>query len=305
MNMKNTLHIFILLLFSNVLICQNTFHLRGYYGQLNAVNTSVYPTDSIYYVTGIVTEPGNNNYTSSFFARYDTAGNLLSQKILHSGFGKIYETWAPTLTATHDGNLALAGYGYDSVGMFTLLVKYNLEGDTLWTSLYYNPFTLGDYFGLDDMSSTLDSGFILTISAHDDINNGHDISVIKTDALGQVQWHRTYGDPILNDLAPYVYVESDSTYIISWGKTNNNLSSSNPDIRQCIINRIDLSGNIITHFESDTINNKQFGGAVDLLIQTDGYLIGTTIAIPNPTDPSLSLGGIAYAFKLDNILDWQ
>ncbi len=94
------------------------------------------------------------------------------------------------------------------------LLKFDYNGEKLFERTFG-----GD--GLDRASAverTHDGGFIIvgdtkSFPAEGDTSGGHDIYLIKTNSLGQMEWQRTFGGPG-DDFGRFVHPHEDGTYSV-------------------------------------------------------------------------------------------
>ena len=93
---------------------------------------------------------------------------------------------------TSDHGYILSGIGTDEESDFSLLIKTNQTGDSVWTKKFPG---IGNTNGYRTMAiQTSDGGYAL-IQSMDESEN-IDILMIKTDALGNVVWQEQYGDSV-------------------------------------------------------------------------------------------------------------
>lgn len=144
-------------------------------------------------------------------------------------------------------------------------VKTNSHGDTLWTRGYGGSVNSYCWFG----RQTPDGGYIMTGSTDCFGAGGTDAWVVKTNALGDTLWTKTYGGSG-SDWFNCVQLTADGGYILAGTTT-----SFGADSADVYLVRIDASG--------DTLWTKTFGGAHDdegtfvSLTADGGYVIsGTT-----------------------------
>jgi len=222
--------------------------------------TSVLPVDDGYLVLG--NYPTANNRSFVLF-KIDLYGDTLWTKhygqppvIYYTGLGK-------SLIKTSDGGYAFAGTYRDTanVGNYdALLVKFNVNGDTLWTKKIGG---LQSDHGKDCLQ-TSDGEFMLIGTTYSyDIGMG-DMYLIKTDNLGNLQWQKTYGGANY-DSGISIDFTNDGGYILS-GYTES--------FGQGIyIVKVDSIGN--QQWQKVIITNQSFSG---FIIQTDdgGYLMYST-----------------------------
>jgi hypothetical protein len=113
---------------------------------------------------------------------------------------------------------------FGSTTNLACLVKMDSIGDTLWTKKYK---AIGAPTGLSNMNLTKDGGYIMT-GAVDSLGAGSsDIILIKTNAMGNVLWSKTYGGSG-KEYAYYAQQTTDGGYMIA-GKTNS-FGTGNYDI---------------------------------------------------------------------------
>ena len=96
-----------------------------------------------------------------------------------------------TVQQTMEGGYIVAG----SIEIFPFnenayLIKTDANGDSLWTRIY------GGADEIKDVScyQTMDSGYILSGTRTDSGSTNSDAWLLKTDALGNIVWSKTYGD---------------------------------------------------------------------------------------------------------------
>ena len=183
---------------------------RTYGGSFNDRGHSVAQTfDGGYIVTGV---------TRSFGAHSD---DIYVLKLSSSGDTVWTRTYGgsdwdvgQSVVQTSDGGYIIAGHTYSfGVGLADIyLVKTDAEGDTVWTRTYGGT----DWDEGYSVAQTSDGGFIIagTTSSFGDILG--DVYVVKTDALGDTIWTRTYGGSDY-DYGYSVAQTSDGGYIIAGG----------------------------------------------------------------------------------------
>jgi len=124
--------------------------------------------------------------------RIDMQGNLLWEKRHKVPRNSIFLGWADCCDSVVGGGFVTAGSfaGLDIPDARTQvrLMRYNADGDTLWTR------TFGDsthYWVGQQVKQTADGGFLIV--GYTDATGYEDGMVIKTDPLGNEQWRHTYG----------------------------------------------------------------------------------------------------------------
>jgi hypothetical protein len=145
---------------------------------------------------------------------------------------------------TFDGGYIIAGYTSGSGLEDFYLIRTNANGDTLWTR------TFGDDPNDVDLAyqvqQTADSGFIVVGCSFLDGHGNVVVRVVKTDAAGNTQWNRTYGERLEHGYS--VRQTTDDGYIVV-GQTQSFVSpGARPDLW---LVRLDAAG--------DTLWTRTFG----------------------------------------------
>ena len=183
-------------------------------------------------------------------------------------FGEVNDENAYTITKLTDGYL-LSGFtlSYGLTYSDIIVVRTDLNGDTLWTKLYGGAGEEICYTSLQ----TLDGGFIFVGYTNSFGAGNWDVYLIKTDESGNVQWSKTYGGGNY-ETASMIRQLPDSGYIVA-GYTN---SYGNGTYDAYAI-RTDVYG--------DTLWTRTYGGGnwdwFNVVEQTtDGNLVfcGTTMS---------------------------
>jgi hypothetical protein len=192
-----------------------------------------------------------------------------------------------SLAQTTDGGYIIAGYTYSyGEGRSAIyLIKTDISGDTLWTRTYGGA---DEDFGRS-VEQTTDGGYIIAgyTTSFSDTFADYDFFLVKTDALGDRIWTRTYGD-LDREYAYSVVQTIDGGYVVA-GR-----ALSTDDFHNDIyIVKTDSIG--------DTLWTRKFGGAYDdearSIKQTadDGYIITGRIED--------HIGGCVFLTKIDPIGD--
>ncbi len=253
---------------------QITFNQRFNFGYPAAVLTSIVPTDSCYYVTGMIADSITPHLPGNIFLKFDLEGNPIMWKTLISP-GKTLEFWNNTLYPLADGNFIVSGDSQDFSGTnikVAVIIKYNPNGDTIFMKEYFNPLfpdfnrTHNKYFRLAS-----DKGFILAnwIRTGDDPPNT-DIHIIKTDSLGIIEWEKTYGG-VFWDVPMSLLIKENGKIIVGAINTNLNLVNENYNNRTYIF-QLDSLGN----HEWSWLSHPLWGlrdGARDMVLLDDGSIV--------------------------------
>ncbi len=250
------------------------------------------------------------NQIGDFWAvRTDVEGEL----IWESRFGGNLEDRMWAILETDDGGALLGGVSYsDSTGDRTQpsrghsdywIVKTDALGEKEWDRAYGGDST--DV--LNVMIKTLDGGYILggwslstgwtvadsTGEKSEPSRGGFDWWVVKIDAIGDVQWERTYGGDGLEELSDIVQ-KDDGTYLIAGGTRSSvsgdvdSLSRGDGDFW---LLQVDESGNKIKEYryggnEYDYINRIIVTSDSSYVLAGSSY---TMVPSGDKTDPGFAI----------------
>jgi len=129
-------------------------------------------------------------------------------------YGGMASDEASAIYQTNDGGYIIVGTTYSfgsGIGRNAWLLKLDPNGNEEWNKTYGGFYTeVGNH-----VQQTSDGGYIL-IGWTDSFNgsfNDNNIFLVKTDANGVEQWHRTYGGPD-HDSGYYVLGTEDGGYLL-------------------------------------------------------------------------------------------
>lgn len=114
---------------------------------------------------------------------------------------------------TSDGGFIVAGWIGDN-GFDVYAVKTDASGNAEWEKTW----GYADYDGGEGVRQTTEGGYVIVAGTAPTGEGSEDIWLIKTDALGDTVWSKTYGGPDI-DWSYGVVQTSDGSYIIT-GVTN-------------------------------------------------------------------------------------
>lgn len=156
-------------------------------GQGRENGTAIVQTASGEYFIG-----GTSRYISNgLFDYYLIKTNINGDTLWTKNYGGSLNEEVNSMQQTSDGGLILAGYSesfsFGSKDFY--LVKTNSNGDTLWTKHYGG--------NLDEIANsvrqTSDGGFIITGYSQSFGFSNVNMYVVKTNAVGDTLWTKTYG----------------------------------------------------------------------------------------------------------------
>lgn len=162
------------------------------------------------YTTSFVSSPDSGNI---YLVKTDVNGNLSWSKSLGATLN-ISDGYSVRQTA--DKGYIITGYtnGFGEPNGDAFLFKTDSMGTVSWTKTYGSP-------GLDwgnSVKQTNDGGYIVAGSSSFDSTNLIDVYVIKTNAIGDTLWTKTYGGAGY-DFGQTIEQTTDGGYIIT-GYTN-------------------------------------------------------------------------------------
>lgn len=172
---------------------------------------------------GLLTSEG---FEDIFVAKLDPHGEHIWSK--RFGDAETQEAW--DLATDGDGNIAMAAYVLGNVdfgdgltqggpNQDAVVVKLSGDGETLWSHRY------GDHQHQTSLSIAVDSRghVLLTGSMQGTVDFGKgpvqsagrlDSFVVKLDAMGEVQWHRRFGDRY-DQPGPFVAVDAADAILLT------------------------------------------------------------------------------------------
>lgn len=281
-DMKSIIILFFVLLTTGT-FCQNTFSKRFNFNFPACILTGVVPTDSCFYVGGIIADslfPFNN---SNVFVKFNLDGEPLLVKTLKDTI-KTYGTGENTLLPLADGGFVMSGYTIDSL-IKALIIKYDKNGDTLFTKEYLNPhYPNAEFIRPMDFQPAPDGGYVMVNWLGTSTIGNSDISVIKLDSLFEVEWHKIYGNN-RREIPKVIQTDAEGNIYVGARRANNNLVATNYTY-QTYIFKLDKDGNQIWEYLSDISEGlKDF--ANDLILDNEGNLY--SVAGSNGTEIGTNL----------------
>ena len=280
------------------------FNHRFHFDYPAAVLNNLVVTDSCYYATGIIADSVAPFNTGNVFVKFDLEGKIEFTKTLTSE-QETYEVWFSPLIPLDDGFIT-AGYSIDSI-IQSLVIRYNLVGDTLWTSRYKNLYypeailiVVKDFIELPD-------GSFLILTTQDSRNNETAVTIrlIKIDQDGSELWHKTIYDSASSDIANNVIVLPDNSLLVLGQISNLHLGlPSGFNIQTLLIKADSLANEQWTY---KFIEDELVAGYDMVLSNDNTVVIGGAIGREIETPPDNELYWNGFVFKADfegNIL-WR
>ncbi|MBI5756639.1 MAG: hypothetical protein HZA12_06910 [Nitrospirae bacterium] len=178
--------------------------------------------------------------------KYDAAGNLLWTRLYDGGSGDDEE--ALGVAVDRQGNVVVTGHSYNGTNYDYLTVKYDPNGNELWTRTYDG----GSYDEATEVA--VDRYGNIVVTGGSTIGGTFDYYTIKYDPNGNELWSRAYdGDGGRFDMAMGVAVDHEGNVVVT-GESYNGISPNYLTIKyveDVAIDGIwtsDLSDNLKTRF---------------------------------------------------------
>jgi uncharacterized delta-60 repeat protein len=171
-------------------------------------------------------------------------------------------------------NIYVTGYSTGAAANFDIItLKYNPEGNAVWTSRYNGPDNMDDKaFGvvLDNLNNVYVAGYSESVNGH------RDIITIKYNQSGEQVWaERRDGSAHFNDEASCITADaSGNVYVAGYSSLDSNNTN-------CIVLKYNTSGNLqwLNTFNGQgNSEDKAFGIAVDAVgsVYITGFATGIT-----------------------------
>ncbi len=197
----------------------------------------------------------------------DTVGQIINSKLYYTP-GVNLILWSAFETFDH--NFVTGCFYQDlSTNIRSLyFVKFDLQGDTLWSRLYSAPSGF-QYYGRYFIQ-TSDSGLLFSGAYVDTALTNAEFCLLKTDSLGNLQWINTFGGNSTDDA--FSSVETPDKGFLTLGYTRS-FGFGNSSNRDDMLVKWDSLGNYQWHKTFGTINEDIGIGITKCM---DGnYLLGS------------------------------
>jgi|AntAceMinimDraft_17_1070374.scaffolds.fasta_scaffold00511_11 hypothetical protein len=227
-------------------------------------------SDNGYIIAGFTNSFGTGHHL--YLVKTDSIGNTLWYKKICVQDENEYA--GRSIQQTNDNGYIIAGYTYNfsTSNKDVFLVKTDSVGDTLWTKTFGGT----DYDEGYSVQQTNDNGYIVTGYTKSFGAGAYDVYLIKTDAIGDTLWTKTFGGTAW-DKGYSVRQTNDTGYVIT-GYTK----SSGAGGSDVYLIKTDSSANIIW--------TKTFGGTD----QDEGYSVKQT------NDNGYIITGFTESFGIGN-----
>lgn len=240
-------------------IFNKTFGTQGYEinqcGYTDGQGTICLAAESGYVLIGSSSQT-ISEMRNAMLIRTDMNGDTLWTRIIGDS---TYHDYGNSVNPVSDGGFILTIYG-GSTGV--LLVKINAIGDTMWTRKYGTSVYNVGYHAIE----TSDGGFVLLASTSSLMSFNWSTLIIKTDALGNLQWEKTISSTLYQDLYSFRIIElTNGNFAIA-----GNIAGANvPGSQNMLLMETDPLGNLLWA-------NHYGGAGVDIaydLVEIPGGLV--------------------------------
>jgi hypothetical protein len=193
---------------------------------------------------GYIVAGWTDSYGAGFDDVYLIKTNASGDTLWTRTYGGTYHDEGWSVRQTFDGGYVIAGYASSfPVGTWDVyLIKTNASGDTLWQRTYGG----SSYDYGYSVWQTRDTGYIIVGETDSYGAGGGDVYLIKTNALGDTLWTRTYGGSNLDE-GYSVQQTQDRGYIIAGSTTS--FGAGNGDVYL-----------VKTNASGDTLWTRTYGG---------------------------------------------
>ncbi len=152
-----------------------------------------------------------------------------------------YDEWCTDAYELESGGFILAGYRDDGIYKKEYVVKIDANRNEIWKHDYPNIFnkSIGESCGI---IQTQDGGYLVSSKIELDDKEGNDeISLLKLNAIGGLEWRQTFGSDD-NDVASRVVQLEDGSYVVV-GTIGFDI---NPDsqTKMCLI-KVNVNGELV------------------------------------------------------------
>jgi hypothetical protein len=174
---------------------------RIWISNFNGLGKNIFVDDSNYIYIGGAGRI--NNYQSFRTSKYDSSGALLWTKIYQDTNWTGSSNYFRDMYINNKGNVYTTGWGrHDAWANNYTTIKYNSEGDSLWTRIYHNNY--GPYHPSDDLAESIvadNCGNVYVAGSTDSNFIFYKFCTVKYDSSGIINWIAKY--PVTLEFTSY------------------------------------------------------------------------------------------------------
>ncbi len=174
--------------------------------------------DQGYILVGNTNSGTGLEQSNIYVIRSDVDGKVLWEKdfpLNNGGGGDLTEEFGHGIIKAHGGGFIIVGTT-NGGGTFgkrdAFLMKIDSLGNWQWEEFYGTGDADEEGFGV---TATLDGGYVITGTAEILSQGNDDVYVVKTDALGNVEWENNYGSEQKDDEGRSIVQAPDGGFIIA------------------------------------------------------------------------------------------
>mgnify|MGYP005844747531 CR=1 FL=1 len=142
----------------------------------------------------------------------DFSGNIIWEKV----YGKSGQIWLtiPRGVTEYNNHFYLSGFIYDSIkdDYDALLMKFDMQGDTIWKKEYGGN-RIDGFYAIKEINEKI----YLTGVNYNKGDIAGDVYVVKTDSTGNIEWDTTYGGAGVLDEGYSIDYTAEGNLIIGAG----------------------------------------------------------------------------------------
>jgi hypothetical protein len=299
--MKSVSLLILMLLGSFLTRSQFIYFNEEYNNDQNSGASGIFETDSGYLIGGwsAIVDNGED-MNKVLISTIDFNGNQLSWKTYGEHGWQYNVSQSGGFTRLSDGGYTACGTTYNGDLYGTFVMRFDQNGDSLWTMIYGEPSPLEDtLITLFTCLELPDHGLILT-GCIDNRPGGTNVILMRTDSLGNTIWQQHYGIDNWTEVGGSIALLPDGGFLIGTTRYYAPLSTYQADAG---LLKTDSLGNLVWQ--------KYYGGEFEdwgacvTLSQDGNYLVSSVYAVyqDNTFYPELK----AWIFKTDtagNVL-WE
>lgn len=178
--------------------------------------------NNVNYIVFAGSKDSNNIKIGYYNFIIDDNGIIQHQTCLFQSNANILSGWANSTNPTRDGGYIMGG-GIDDGVDYGYLVKFNAQGDTVWTKRH----GANGFFDTFGQARQCKDGEYIAIGGSNKRNGqAEDGWAVKTDSLGNLIWQRYYGDLNKIERITSAFETSDGGYIFGGTMRDDRVSSN-------------------------------------------------------------------------------
>ncbi len=194
---------------------QYSYFNEEYNNDQNSGATGIFETDSGYIIGGwSATVDNGEDMNKVLITTIDFEGNQISWKTYGELGWQFNVSQSGGFTRLSDGGYTVCGTTYNGDLYGTFVMRFDQNGDSLWTRIYGELSPLGDTLIIPFTCLELpDHGLILT-GCIDNMPGGTNVFLMRTDSLGNAIWQQQYGVGSWTEVGSSIALLPDGGFLI-------------------------------------------------------------------------------------------